>query len=101
MEEHKLKNRKGTNGCLYNCVESCTGECMKGMRPDSQHRKRSVDEVLSQFENGEYRYHMEPLFRVAIDSLVYGGSSESIIGQLIDIINNQYALIQSLIKNEK
>jgi hypothetical protein len=22
---------KGTNGCMYNCGDSCTGECMKPM----------------------------------------------------------------------
>ena len=25
---------KGTNGCMYNCGDSCTGECMKPMNKE-------------------------------------------------------------------
>jgi|GEM_PF-7122603 len=32
---------KGTNGCLYNCGETCTGECME----NAQNSKMGKDEA--------------------------------------------------------
>jgi len=34
---------RGTNGCMYNCGDSCTGECMKPM--DESIDKKELDAV--------------------------------------------------------
>jgi hypothetical protein len=35
---------RGTNGCMYNCGDSCTGECMKPM--DESIDKKGLDAVM-------------------------------------------------------
>jgi thymidylate synthase len=37
---------KGTNGCMYNCGDSCTGECMKPMDDDMNNLDKQYTDLL-------------------------------------------------------
>ncbi len=84
----------GTKGCLYNCGDKCTGECLNNYKL----RQRPIQETLSLFKEGDKRYMTDQIFRQTIDCLCLGGAPEKIIEQLIDVINSQQEEINRLLE---
>ena len=41
---------RGTNGCMYNCGDSCTGECMKPMDDGISKKERMLDQEITDYE---------------------------------------------------
>ena len=48
----------GTNGCMYNCGDSCTGECIEPIKPINSIIKRSendhIEKTYFQDERNDY-----------------------------------------------
>lgn len=96
----------GTKGCLYNCGDKCTGECLSDFKSNEFNfletgpniKYRPIQETLSLFKNGEERYMIDPVFTRTIDYLCLGGAPEKIIDQLIGVINFQQEEIKKLSK---
>lgn len=59
-------------------------------------KRRSLQDTLSLFKDGEKKYHTDPIFRQTIDYLCLGGAPEKIIENLIGIINSQQEEIKNL-----
>jgi len=59
--------------------------------------RRSLQETLGLFKDGEQKYMTDPVFTQTIDYLCLGGAPEKIIEQLIGIINIQREEIEKLL----
>ena len=54
---------KGTNGCMYNCGDSCTGECMKPGGESISKKEKFVDWIEHMLLNQEIAdYNIKPKF---------------------------------------
>ena len=53
---------KGTNGCMYNCGDNCTGECMKSMDESIDKKEKFVDWIEHMVGQQITDYDIKPKF---------------------------------------
>lgn len=53
---------RGTNGCMYNCGDICTGECMKPMDESIDKKEKFVDWIEHMVGQQITDFNIQPKF---------------------------------------